>query len=86
MLHLVQSHLSKQDFDRLLEQLVYDDDIVLMNDGVYLSSAALLCPCRCHVMLTDSQMRGVGLTDGMLALDMDGFVTLSEQHSSSATW
>lgn len=86
MLHLVQSQLSKQDFDRLLEQVAYDDDLVLMNDGVYLSSAAQLCPCRCHVMLNDSQMRGVAVADGMLALDIEGLLSLTEQHASSATW
>ena len=86
MLHLVQSQLSTQAFARLLEQLAFDDDLVLMNDGVYLVEQAKLCPCRCHVMLNDSQMRGLGLADGMLALDMGGLLTLSEQHSSSASW
>jgi len=86
MLHLVQSQLSKQDFDRLLEQVAFDDDLVLMNDGIYHSSAVQLCPCRCHGMLVDSQMRGLSLADGMLALDMPGLVALSEQHATSATW
>ena len=86
MLHLVQSQLSTQDFTRLLAQLGFDDDLVLIDDGVYLAEQAKLCPCRCHVMLSDAQMRGLGLVDGMLALTMGDLLTLSEQHPSSATW
>ncbi|MDP6968653.1 MAG: DsrH/TusB family sulfur metabolism protein [Gammaproteobacteria bacterium] len=86
MLHILQSAIDQTDFEQLLTTVEAGDALVLMDDGVYLLEQLHQAPCPGYVIQGHRQMRGLMATQGIVELDMEGLVTLTAQHTSSASW
>ncbi len=89
MLHIVKHHRI------LAEVLSYssgDDTILLTEDAIYAALAGhecypeLSCARKIYCLSADVAARGVEVAAGINLLDFDGFVRLTELHTSSLTW
>ena len=89
MLHLLQSDLGSDELKRLCNKLTPEDSVILMNDGIYLIhqlTQILPLPCACFAIISDCEMRGMVLAEGIEGIDMSGLLALTTQHASSASW
>jgi sulfur relay protein TusB/DsrH len=86
MLHIIQTHLSQADFERIRELAKEDDAIVLMDDGVYNQIQLTKSHCPIYVMQSHHEMRGLVAKQFTKPLDMSGLVQLTINHTNSVSW
>ena len=86
MLHIIQTHLSQVDFERIRELAQEDDAIVLMDDGVYNQIQLTKSHCPIYVMQSHTEMRGLASKQFTKPLDMSGLVQLTTNHTNSVSW
>lgn len=92
MLHIYRhSTNSASLLETCLNELAPNDDLLLIEDGIYhsLNPSAALCQLaelkRLYVLSDDLKARGVNLKIGQL-IEMQAWVELTARHDNSLTW
>ncbi len=94
VLHVINASPSSAAFRDCLRVLRIEDALVLMGDGAFAALAdsvaqreLLATGVRVHLLARDAAAAGITIpAQGIALIDMDGFVTLTEQYSRQLCW
>ncbi len=89
MLHIIESQLSINAFQELIQSLSSKDAVVLINDGVYLAHQWLATHQQGYILANDAALRGIDTNCNVnkwQPITMLDWVNLTAIHSNSATW
>lgn len=93
ILHTINASPASQAFTDCLRIITDEDVVLLLGDAVYAgiensdaSSALYNCGARVCVLRADATASGISVQPGFELVDMDGFVSLSEQFPRQQAW
>jgi tRNA 2-thiouridine synthesizing protein B len=94
ILHTLSAPPGSGAFRDCLSALAAEDAIILLGDGVYAAlpdnphlESLLRSGAQVHVLEFDARAAGVVVRDaGLAAIDMEGFVTLTERYPRQMAW